>query len=127
MRQKTIYIDPLDLTSFTTDYITNRAKPGDEVILIEYHVIGTDHDYYDIVEHKGEGIPGNSNPSIKCYHGWRGSSSTLETNACGVRRILSITLADWQQASDRLMAGKPLRRCDMHKVVVGPDIHPDWD
>lgn len=45
MRQKTIYIDPLDMTSYMTDYITNRAKTG----------------------------------------------------------------------------------CDMHKVVVGPDIHPDWD
>ena len=41
-------------------------------------------------EDNGEGFPGNSDPSIKCYHGWRGTYNDTAFYACGLRRCLAI-------------------------------------
>lgn len=38
----------------------------------------------------GEGWPGNSNPNICRYHGWRGTTDDWSFYGCGVRRCLAV-------------------------------------
>ncbi len=49
---------------------------------------------HDIVRYSldfsGEFIPGNMNPAIRRFHGWRGTSFDQEVYALGVRRIKSM-------------------------------------
>ena len=54
-------------------------------------------------------VPGNSDPSIKRYHGWRGTNNDYYREAHGERKILS------------MRTGK-----DGHvRVTLGKDIKPD--
>ena len=58
-----------------------------------------------------KGVPGNSDPSIRRYHGWRGTTNNVVKNALGVRKIEKIT---------RFGNGTA-------RVKLSEDLHPDWD
>ena len=106
--QKTLYIREDD---YEYDAVPAFGV-GDEVILVErYDTSNCQRDYY-IVPHEGHGIPGNMDASICRYHGWRGETNNISRTAHGVRRIRSMEY-DWNR--------------DALRVVVGPDLHPDWE
>ena len=125
MRQKVIYIDPTSDSS-ALSRLAERLHVGDEVILMECRYREGDT-YYEIVKHTGEGYPCNANKEIKRYHGWLGTTDGYYRYAHGVRKVTEIALADEFAALSRMMEGKALRRCDMHRIVVGKYLHPEWD
>lgn len=62
-----------------------------------------------------DGVPGNSNPTIRRHHGWRGTDNDVACDALGVRTIESVT--------DRsLKNGDFVRR-----VVLGRDLVANKD
>lgn len=44
-----------------------------------------------------EGMPGNSNPAIKRYHGWRGTNDDISTSADGVRVCIASERTEYQK------------------------------
>lgn len=100
MRQKT----------FVTDFHT-RFTPivGDEAILICR--LDTISGYEEWCLYQGDGVPGNMNPSVKRYHGWRGANARISVYAFGLRRIEKVT---------------PTKNGQL-KVTVGRDLHPEWE
>lgn len=89
-------------------------KVGDLVILIERDYINDGFSNFDAIPYTGDGIGGNSNPSIKRYHGWRGTTNGVAKYAHGVRKIISVGEVTDEWRGER-------------KYTVGPDLHPDWE
>lgn len=56
------------------------------------------------------GISGNMNRNICRYHGWRGTTNGTSKCAYGWRRVLRIEPRKYGWA-----------------VIVGPDLHPEWE
>lgn len=56
------------------------------------------------------GISGNMNRNIGRYHGWRGTTNGTSKCAYGWRRVLRIEERKYGWA-----------------VIVGPDLHPEWE
>lgn len=110
MRQKTlsVYIDEACGCS-----ITKPLAVGDCVMLVEKYNEETGKSFFKLV--RGEGIGGNSDPSIKKYHGWRGTTNSVSTFAHGLRKIIK--------------ASNPIKVDDdfgyYQKVTVGKDLKPN--
>lgn len=65
-----------------------------------------------IIIHKidnGFGFGGNSDPGIKRYHGWRGTSDDWAMHAMGVRRCLKVTTTGTRSKVVRFVFGKDLK------------------
>jgi len=60
-----------------------------------------------------DGIGGNSNPDIKRFHGWRGTTNNIARYAEGVRKCESVKVA-----------GKYSKKL---RIVFGPDLYPERD
>lgn len=75
MTQKTLYIDTTynrQLADILVDY-----HVGDAVILFGYKREGAPaktEAFRIMKKDNGVGVPGNTNPTIYQYHGWRGTS-----------------------------------------------------
>jgi len=72
-----------------------------------------DTDKIHLIEDNGEGIEGNSNPNIKCYHGWRGTWNTTAIHACGLRTVESAKLIEGDRnhiSKIRIVFGKDLAK-----------------
>lgn len=59
---------------------------------------GNDIDYFitdneDVIEN---GVGGNSNPNIKRFHGWRGTTNDIATYAYGVRKCEYVTIKKYK-------------------------------
>lgn len=102
-------------TLYRESYDCQDLKIGDEVILLEKRWVNEDAVRWDYAPHAGHGIGGNMNSSIKRYHGWRGTTNGISTTAHGVRKVLSIEESPHKDYRDRV------------KIVLGPDLHPDWE
>lgn len=111
MRQKTIRISEFELGRQPLD----SYRVGDEYILVERVRETTGDVTYDIVPHQGHGVPGNLNPDVKLYHGWRGTTDGWSKTACGVRKIIKVSPVK-----------KDREGWDYIKVTVGKDLHPEW-
>ena len=102
----TIYMDTYDY------FMRNGVKiyDGQEYLLIEHSNVNTGDKWYtlDISEHA---YPGNVDPSIKRYHGWRGTTNDIAVYAHGVRKVLKQTA--FQNGRSR--------------IVLSKDLHPDWE
>lgn len=92
-----------------------KYKIGAQVMLVSETNVspnairaGRDIPQYSIVFDCPDGIPGNSNPNITRYHGWRGTNNDVSYDAHGLREIIKISeLKNGQIA-----------------VTVGPDLFP---
>lgn len=100
MRQKTFVID------FHTKF---KPFVGDEAILIYWLDSYSGDEYWSL--YKGDGVPGNMDPCVRHYHGWRGCTGSTSVYACGLRRIEKVAITK----SGEL------------KVTVGRDLHPGWE
>lgn len=100
MRQKTFVID--SHTKF-------MPAVGDEAILVCRLDTISGHEEWFL--YKGDGAPGNCNPSVKRYHGWRGTTARTAIYAFGLRRIVKVS---------------PTKSGEL-KVTVGRDLHPEWE
>jgi len=96
----------------------SRYNVGEEVMLISTENVspntlraGGVNPSYSLVFDAPDGIGGNMNNEIKRYHGWRGTTSDIETYAHGLRRIISV---------NELKNGQIT-------VTVGVDLHPEED
>lgn len=79
---KTVYTITESLYGINLDDL----KIGDNYILVSRENILTGSTTYRLVPDNG-GISGNMDPSIKRYHGWRGTTNDISTYAYGLRRI----------------------------------------
>ena len=83
----TIYME----MSNTERYLYHELpKVGDVKILVERENLNNGEKWYELRDDKGGGIPGNSDSSIRCYHGWRGTTNNIYLKALGLRRIEKI-------------------------------------
>ena len=66
-------------------------KPGDKVLVYEVSDDMTGRSTWHFAKRFAEsGFPGNMDPSIKCFHGWRGSYNNVSRYARGVYSIKEI-------------------------------------
>lgn len=72
-----------------------------------------DHLAWALLEDVPDGIGGNSNPDIKRFHGWRGTTNNIARYAEGVRKCESVKVA-----------GKYSKKL---RIVFGPDLYPERD
>lgn len=63
---------------------------GKTYILIERTNLNSGAAWHDLIEDNGVGISGNMNPDIRRYHGWRGTTNNISTDALGCRRVEAI-------------------------------------
>ena len=98
------------------DDSANRAiEVGDEGTLFfrESFTGSNDSDIINVgLRGEDGGIPGNSDPSIRKYHGWRGTNTDVGVFAYGWRRVLEY---------------RPLSRGEGSRVVFSADLRPDQD
>ena len=59
-----------------------------------------------------EGVPGNTNPNIRRYHGWRGTTQDRALYALGYRRVLE---------------SRPVTRGQGWRVVLSADFRADCE
>lgn len=81
-----------------TAYKDETYKVGDKVLVLHYYnEANLNEEWYDISKrHAEEGYPGNMNHTVKCFHGWRGTTNNISTYACGVYEIKKVeNLDDW--------------------------------
>ena len=107
MRQKTLEIR-LNENIFGIGY--GIPQIGDEVILYSKEHLTRGWTKWGIFY--GDGYPGNMDHTVRRYHGWRGTTNDVYTEAHGLRRIISIS----RNKTD-----------DGWKITVGRDPHPEWD
>ena len=81
-------------------------KVGDEKILVERKNLNTGNRWYDLRDDNG-GIPGNTDHSIRRYHGWRGTTNNYSTTALGLRRIEKVQ--EFQNRSVRVWLSDDLK------------------
>ena len=83
----TFIIDPF--------YQDETYKVGDHVLVLQKEDLNSRTEWYDISKrHAAEGYPGNLDHTVKCFHGWRGTTNNIAVTACGVYTIKSITELD---------------------------------
>jgi hypothetical protein len=58
----------------------------------------------------GRGWGGNSNPNIRRYHGWRGTTNDWAFYGLGVRKCLTATVSGGRSKKVRLVFGRDLKR-----------------
>ena len=101
MRQKTFlatHHDPVEI--------------GDTVQLIERVDIlrgGSSYDYLTITD----GVPGNADHSVRCYHGWRGTTCDIALYAHGLRKVIKKSYVTVFPGDIKV------------KLTVGLDLAPD--
>ena len=88
--------------------LNDPVEVGQERTLIECHGTLTGDTWYRLGGSSGVG--GNTDNSIRRYHGWRGTTNAKATYACGLRRIEAI------------------RKCKTggYTITVSRDLHPAW-
>jgi hypothetical protein len=95
----TTYEQAFDGDKWDTIIKTGRSKYqiGKQAILISENYVGTNPKKHNSKPHYYlsfdlDGVPGNSNPSIKRSEGWRGTTNNLSRYAHGVVTIKSIRI-----------------------------------
>lgn len=75
------------------DIIRNELDltPGTEYIVVEKTDILKGTRWHELRRHTEGGIPGNMDSKVRRYHGWRGTTNNISTDAMGLRRVLRIT------------------------------------
>lgn len=72
------------------DYYADRLpEVGDLITLLERENVRTGARYYRLGP--AIGATGNADPSIRRFHGWRGTTNDISVTALGLRRIEKIT------------------------------------
>lgn len=87
---------------------------GEEVTLVESYNVNGGKSHWRIC-FDPEGVPGNSNPSIKRHHGWRGTTNNIAVYALGRRKIKRVTVTGEEYGGFTC------------KVTLGPDLDPNED
>ena len=100
-----------DVATYDAKYkwVPTKIRVGAEFVLCSTTYLGTDLPKYFWI-HDGP-VPGNSNPSIERYHGWRGTTDDRHIEAHGLRRVRRLRELKTGQGS----------------VTLSDDLHPDWD
>lgn len=64
-------------------------EKGMRVFLCELCYEDGGHTFF-LRPYEGEGYPGNCNPILKAYHGWRGTTNGKSVYVYGVREVLEV-------------------------------------
>ena len=72
--------------------IEKQYKAGDEVLVYSktFNNNGGKEVFCISKEYAKSGYPGNMNPEIKRFHGWRGETNDIAVNAYGVYRVKTV-------------------------------------
>lgn len=65
--------------------------------------------WYELIPGDNGGIPGNMDRTVRRYHGWRGTTNNVSTEACGVHEVTAI---------------QAYKNGNV-KITLGPDLRPD--
>lgn len=135
MKQKTVHLDSesydmrdgivhvlkkIDTGGYETwpelEWTPSKYKIGAEVMLYSTEDVspnslraGGSKETFSLMFDAPDGIGGNMDHSITHYHGWRGTTSGIETYAYGLRKITQI-----RQLKNGTVS-----------VTVGKDLHPE--
>jgi len=71
------------------------------------------YDHILFEEDNGEGWAGNSDHTVKRYHGWRGTTNDWSICGEGVRRCLSASISGERSKVIRFVFGKDLKRMEV--------------
>ncbi len=78
-------------------HIKSKFQVGEQVMLVSSTNVspnaireGRDNPVFYLIPDCNDGIGGNSNPNIKRYHGWRGTTQDSCCDAWGLREIKAI-------------------------------------
>ena len=70
-------------------------KPGDRVLVALFEDFANRGEWYDAIkEYADTGYPGNLDPNIRRFHGWRGTTNNIAVTACGVYVIKDVKRLD---------------------------------
>lgn len=110
------YQKTLKMTTWEVQrWFNSEPTVGQTVLLFGQDDVMNDYPETLIVtDQYPDGFPGNSDRTIKCYHGWRGITNDISTHAYGLRKILKVSSIDMGVDFG-------------YKITVGPDLRPDWD
>ncbi len=92
------------------------SKVGDEGILLEFTntTSGKIEWKFVPIADAPNGIGGNMDHEVKRFHGWRGTTNNVSCYAKGVRKIKKII-------------GEADEYGNCIKVLLGKDLHQDWE
>lgn len=97
-------------TVITNEYV----EVGDKVLLFGRYVEGG-KEVFDISKKLAEkGYPGNQNPDVYAYHGWRGTTNGVAIYAYGVHKVTRVI------GTDKI----DMDGCMLYKVTVGREVNP---
>ena len=113
------YLKPIDTGEYEEwpelEWAESKYKIGAKVMLVSTENVSPDalragwaKEDFSVIFDVENGIGGNMNNEITRYHGWRGTTSDIQTYAYGLREITKIR---------ELKNGKVA-------VTVGPDLYP---
>ncbi len=84
--QYTYYFDISELNG-------DDIKPGDHVLVYSrLDILGGGESFHISKQFAASGYPGNLDPSVKCFHGWRGTTNNIAVYAHGVYTVKSVSV-----------------------------------
>lgn len=86
-------------------------KVGEEVMLVRKYYEKYGSEEWFLIRGCKDGIGGNLSPDIKRYHGWRGTTNGVSTDAYGLRKVIKASEIKVDKDGDRYQ-----------KVTVGKDL-----
>lgn len=67
-----------------------EIKVGNVYTVLEKTNVNSGAKWHVLIPGDRGGVGGNMNPSVKRYHGWRGTTNDVSTDACGVHQVEEI-------------------------------------
>lgn len=68
-----------------------EINPGDSVLVYTREDLMTGHEEWKFRKDFAEnGYPGNMDSSVRCFHGWRGTTNNMRVEAHGVYTVKSV-------------------------------------
>ena len=93
------------------DKFGGTPEVGQEFKVLERKEIMSGAVNYNFSEDTSSGWGGNMNRNIRRFHGWRGTTNDISTDALGIRRIEKVT--EFKNGSVR--------------ILMSEDLHPELD
>lgn len=77
-----------ELDNFEMDH--GKVLVGNIYTVLEKTNVNSGARWFVLIPGDNGGVGGNMNPSVKRYHGWRGTTNDISTDACGVHQVEEI-------------------------------------
>lgn len=110
----TYRFDLFEDNQLQADLNGDNISPGDKVLVYSREDILRGGEEFRISKRFAEsGYPGNTDPSVKTFHGWRGTTNDISVYAHGVYSVKSVSREDGEFRGQYLKV--VLNRTDLKK------------